>query len=57
MSGYLGAMAATSRDSGFVDGMDVAPQAALAVGAGEILQKPLLSRDLARSLAKVLGRS
>jgi CheY-like chemotaxis protein len=56
MSGYLGAMAATARDSGFVDGIGASPEAELAIEADEVLQKPLLSRDLARSLARVLGR-
>jgi CheY-like chemotaxis protein len=56
MSGYLGAAAATARDSGSADAMDMAPEAALAIEPDEVLQKPLLAHDLARSLARVLGR-
>ncbi len=54
MSGYLGATAGVARESGLVDISGGAPEAALEIGADEVLQKPLLARDLATSLARVL---
>ncbi len=54
MSGYLGATTQKSGESGLVGATGVAQQAALAIGADEVLQKPLSARDLATSLARVL---
>jgi len=51
MSGYLEVTPAEARESGLVDTRGVAPEAAL---ADEVLQKPLLAGDLAKSLARVL---
>ena len=51
MSGYLEVTPGKARESGLVDTLDVAPEAAL---ADEVLQKPLSARDLATSLARVL---
>jgi PAS domain S-box-containing protein len=54
MSGYLGATAAKALESGLVDALGAAPEADLAIGADEVLQKPLSARDLATSVARVL---
>jgi len=54
MSGYLGATAGSARESGLVDMPVAAADAALAIEADEVLQKPLSARDLATSLARVL---
>lgn len=54
MSGHLGVMAGKAHARGLVNTAGVASEAALAVGADEVLQKPLSARDLATSLARVL---
>jgi PAS domain S-box-containing protein len=54
MSGYLGPMARKARESGLLDTLGVAPKVAAAIGADEVLQKPLSAHDLATSLARVL---
>jgi PAS domain S-box-containing protein len=54
MSGYLGATAAKARESGLLDARGTAPKFTVAIGADEVLQKPLSARDLAVSLARVL---
>ena len=51
MSGYLEVTPAELRESGLVDTGGVAPEVDL---ADEVLQKPLLAADLAKSLARVL---
>ncbi|MDM0001028.1 ATP-binding protein [Variovorax sp. J22P240] len=48
MSGYLGARAGKARESGAADSLGAA------IGADEVLQKPLSARDLGASLARVL---
>ena len=54
MSGYLGATTQKAGEGGLVDALGVAAEAALAIDADEVLQKPLSARDLATSLARVL---
>jgi PAS domain S-box-containing protein len=54
MSGYLGATAARPHVDGGVDTLGAAPEAALAIEADGVLQKPLSARDLATTLARVL---
>ena len=54
MSGYLGATGGKARESGLLHALGRAPKVAVAIGADEVLQKPLSARDLATSLAKVL---
>jgi CheY-like chemotaxis protein len=54
MSGYLGAVASDARESYLLDALGVIPRVALAVGANEVLKKPLSVRELASSLARVL---
>ena len=54
MSGYLGATAARPHVDGGVDTPGAAPEAALAIEADDVLQKPLSARDLATTLARVL---
>ena len=54
MSGYLGATAGKAREIGLVDEPGAASEAASAIGADEILQKPLSAHDLATSVARVL---
>jgi PAS domain S-box-containing protein len=54
MSGYLGPMAGKARESGLLHTLGIAPKVAAALGADEILQKPLSMRDLATTLARML---
>ena len=54
VSGYPAATAGKARESDLVDTLGAAPKAALAIGADEVLQKPLSARDLASTLARVL---
>jgi CheY-like chemotaxis protein/anti-sigma regulatory factor (Ser/Thr protein kinase) len=54
MSGYLGSTTAKARGSRASDTPEMPREVALAIGADEVLQKPLSARDLAASLAKVL---
>jgi CheY-like chemotaxis protein len=54
MSGYLGPTADKVRESGLFHTLGVAQKIAAAIGADEVLQKPLSARDLATSLARVL---
>ena len=54
MSGYLGATAWKARESGLVDSSGGASEGALGIAVDEVLRKPLLARDLATSLARVL---
>jgi PAS domain S-box-containing protein len=55
VSGYLGATLRTAHDSGPIDMPGVAPKGSTSIRADEVLQKPLSARDLAASLARVLG--
>jgi signal transduction histidine kinase/ActR/RegA family two-component response regulator len=54
MSGYLGPTADRVRESGLFQTLGMAQKIATAIGADEVLQKPLSARDLATSLARVL---
>jgi CheY-like chemotaxis protein len=54
MSGYLGAAPGKTRENGRVDTLSAGPDADLAIGADEVLQKPISARNLAASLAWVL---
>ncbi|HEU0201106.1 MAG TPA: ATP-binding protein [Burkholderiaceae bacterium] len=54
MSGYLGPTADKVRASGMFWTLGMAQKAAAALGADEVLQKPVSARDLATSLARVL---
>ncbi len=54
MSGYLGPTADKVRESGQFHTLGLAQKIAAAIGADEVLQKPLSARDLATSLARVL---
>ena len=54
MSGYLGLTAGRVRESGAFQTPGMAQKIAAAIGADEVLQKPLSARDLAASLARVL---
>jgi len=54
MSGYLGPTADKVRESGQFHTLGLAQKIAAAIGADEVLQKPLSARDLAASLARVL---
>ncbi len=54
MSGYLDATAGKASENGLLDALGRAPKIAVAIGADEVLQKPLSARDLATSLARVL---
>jgi PAS domain S-box-containing protein len=54
MSGYLGPTADKVRESGRFHTLGLAQKIATAIGADEVLQKPLSARDLATSLARVL---
>jgi len=54
MSGYLAATPGKARESDLVDVPGTTSAAASAIGADEVLQKPLSARDLAASLARVL---
>ena len=54
MSGYLGPTADKVRESGQFHTLGMAQKIAAAIGADEVLQKPLSARDLATSLARVL---
>src|SRR5262249_18894248 len=51
MSGYLGATAGKAREIGLVDEPGAASEVASAIGADEVLQKPLSAHDLATSVA------
>jgi PAS domain S-box-containing protein len=54
MSGYLVGASVNGRDIDSPDARGVAPESAPAMGADEVVQKPLSARDLATSLARVL---
>jgi PAS domain S-box-containing protein len=54
MSGYLGPTADRVRESGLFQTLGMSQKIAAAIGADEVLQKPLSARDLATSLARVL---
>jgi CheY-like chemotaxis protein len=54
MSGYLAATPRKAQESDLVDVPGMASAAASAIGADEVLQKPLSARDLAASVARVL---
>ena len=54
MSGYLGPTADKVRESGQFHTLGLAQKIAAAIGADEVLQKPLSARDLATSMARVL---
>jgi PAS domain S-box-containing protein len=54
MTGYRSAGTAEASESGTANTLGVAAETALAIGADEVLQKPLSARDLATSLARVL---
>jgi CheY-like chemotaxis protein len=54
MSGYLGPTADKVRESGLFQTLGMSQKIAAALGADEVLQKPLSARDLATSLARVL---
>ncbi|HEX2480156.1 MAG TPA: ATP-binding protein [Geminicoccaceae bacterium] len=54
MSGHLGPTADRVRESGLFQTLGMAQKIAAAIGADEVLQKPLSARDLATSLARVL---
>jgi CheY-like chemotaxis protein len=54
MSGYLGVAPRDARESGFADTLGVTPRMAIGVGADIVVRKPLLARELAASLARVL---
>jgi PAS domain S-box-containing protein len=54
MSGYLGPTADKVRGSGLFQTLGMSQKIAAAIGADEVLQKPLSARDLATSLARVL---
>jgi PAS domain S-box-containing protein len=54
VSGYLGPTADKVDESGRFHTLGLSQKIAAALGADEVLQKPLSTRDLARSLARVL---
>ena len=54
MTGYRDTEPTMTDESGTVNVLGGAAETALAIGADEVLQKPLSARDLAKSLARVL---